>query len=175
MFTDVSCAMCRYILLIPILVAPVKAACLLVYAPSRREGYDAVNSRAAEIRNMKFSERSRGGWLWWGHATCQWPVTRREEARWRGQKLSACRVCLRRHSAEMTPNTIESGWSIENYIDVFMSRNLAEVWPELKSIVWAVSYVCLHPNEFKLLSQIRLDWTAMYIYIIYSFYSLYLH
>ena len=142
MFTDVSCAMCRYILLIPILVAPVKAACLLVYAPSRREGYDAVNSRAAEIRNMKFSERSRGGWLWWGHATCQWPVTRREEARWRGQKLSACRVCLRRHSAEMTPNTIESGWSIENYI-YDLNCNL--------------SYVCIHPNEFKLLSQIRLD------------------
>ena len=63
--------------------------------------------------------------------TCNLPVTsdqeRREEARWRGQKLSACRVCLRRHSAEMTPNTIESGWSVENYIDVFMSRNLAEV------------------------------------------------
>ena len=89
MFTDVSCAMCRYILLIPILV---KAACLLVYAPSHREGYDAVNSRAAEIRNMKFSERSRGGWLWWGHATCQWPVTRREEARWRDQELSAACV-----------------------------------------------------------------------------------
>ena len=51
--------------------------------------------------------------------TCNLPVTsdqeRREEARWRGQKLSACRVCLRRHSAEMTPNTIESRWSIENY------------------------------------------------------------
>ena len=54
----------------------------------------------------------------------------------------------------------------ENYIDVFMSRNLAEVWPELKSIVWAVSYVCLHPNEFKLLSQIRLDCNVYLNYLL---------
>ena len=62
--------------------------------------------------------------------TCNLPVTSDQERG--GQMAGSEAECMqgvspRRHSAEMTPNTIESGWSIENYIDVFMSRNLAEV------------------------------------------------